>query len=536
MDLTNHNKMLTSSNQSNQYLRPDYLTPLPTTLDAKNSPLALLAQTCSAIGSDSPNPKLLANIEKSTKSHKSSIDSNRDKLSPNSNQSSLSNGSLDHQITIKSSFKPYESSITVRERSNLTPSDEQQHQQQQRSSSNLGANYNINSNNNSNSNNHHNNNTNTNTIRIKTPKTLHNGQQQQQRCDSNQSATSQTRDSSPAAIINGGSSSSTSSRKTPQHQRDNSDSQSPHQQRASSKDSGNISLSQNSPNTRIPNDLSKDLTSLTKSTMPNNNNSSIPSSAASYFSGYPPGLSGFPMDLLTAGFMPHHPMMKAAALNSYFNYARPKGSGGGGGGGGGNSNGGDPTPGMMPPICRDPYCTGCPMSPHVLNKATGQPCPAGCTQCDSSASKSYQQHSNAAAAYAHAQLAALAAASQLPYVCSWIAGDSAYCGKRFGTSDELFQHLRTHTASMPESMLNAVAASGLPPNHPLFQRTYPTPPLSPLSSARYHPYGKPSMYPPTLGPPSLAGLQMPQHPSLAPYFSPYSLYGPRLGASPSMHP
>ncbi|CAG0879493.1 unnamed protein product [Cyprideis torosa] len=36
-----------------QYIQPDYLTPLPTTLDAKKSPLALLAQTCSQIGADS---------------------------------------------------------------------------------------------------------------------------------------------------------------------------------------------------------------------------------------------------------------------------------------------------------------------------------------------------------------------------------------------------------------------------------------------------------------------------------------------------
>lgn len=56
----------------------------------------MLAQTCSAIGSDAPNPKLLANIEKSTR---------RDKSSPASN---LSNGSPNE---IKSSFKPYESSL-----------------------------------------------------------------------------------------------------------------------------------------------------------------------------------------------------------------------------------------------------------------------------------------------------------------------------------------------------------------------------------------------------------------------------------------
>lgn len=212
---------------------------------------------------------------------------------------------------------------------------------------------------------------------------------------------------------------------------------------------------------------------------------------------------------------PHHQMLKAAAMNPYLNYARMKVPGAGD---------------SMMPVCRDPYCTGCALSPHMMGKQSST-CPAGCTQCDHPANK---------AAAAYAQLAAFAAASQLPYVCSWVSGDATYCGKRFSTPEELLQHLRSHPSSMSESMLNpavaAAAAAGLPPNHPLFQRTYPTPPLSPLSTARYHPYSKPTLLPSSLGPPSLAGLQMPPHPSLAQYFSPYSLYGPRIGTQPGMHP
>lgn len=239
-----------------------------------------------------------------------------------------------------------------------------------------------------------------------------------------------------------------------------------------------------------------------------------------FFGAYGPAGLPYPMDLMAASALmsPHHAMLKAASMNPYLNYAnRMKMPGGSG-----TSNGTD----AMGGGCRDPFCTGCSLTPHPIGK-----CQTGCTQCDpAAASKSSYAH-QMSQAFAHAQLAALAAASQMPYVCNWIAGDASYCGKRFSASDELLQHLRTHTASMnPEALLNP-ATAGLPPTHPLLQRTYPTPPLSPLSGNRYHPYSK--ALPPSLHP-SLAGLPMP-HPSLAPYFSPYSLYG-RLGTSPSMHP
>lgn len=115
--------------------------------------------------------------------------------------------------------------------------------------------------------------------------------------------------------------------------------------------------------------------------------------------------------------------------------------------------------------------------------------------------------------------------------CNWVGADSNYCGKRFAASEELFQHLRSeHTGNaIPDSLLNASSAST---NSLLaaFPRAYPTPPLSPLSSARYHPYSKNPLLPPT---PSLAGL-LPPHPSLAQYFSPYALY-PRMSSS-NLHP
>ncbi|XP_055545996.1 zinc finger protein Elbow [Wyeomyia smithii] len=457
--------MLTSNNQ---YIRPEYLSPLPNSFDSKTSPLALLAQTCSAIGSDSPNPKLLANIEKSTKS-------NRDKLSPGT----LSNSSND---TPKSSFKPYESSNVVHD-STKSPDDGRQ----------VGS-------------------------RNKSPKQQNSFNQpaENNRCESNQSAAS------------GRASPSGSNRRSPGNPQS--------QQECIS--SPNCASSKDSPNDRL-NDTADSATSKAtidassrySNSISSDSSSRVTSSAPSLVSVGPPFYSGYgsyPMDLIaTSALMsPHHQMLKAAVMNPYFNYAKMK------------------SPDSMMPVCRDPYCTGCALSSHMLGKLGPSSCPAGCTQCDHPGSKSYATAAaslaasqSSAAMYAHAQLAALAAASQLPYVCNWIGSDSSYCGKRFAASEELFQHLRTqHTAaaSMTEALLNpataAAAAAGLPPTHPLFQRTYPSPQLSPLSSARYHPYGKPSFLPPGMSPAAIASLPIPPQ-----YFHPYSFYGARLNGSNNMH-
>ncbi|KAL3182385.1 hypothetical protein MRX96_034674 [Rhipicephalus microplus] len=90
--------MLTSSNQ---YLRPEFLSPLPTTLDAKKSPLALLAQTCSNIGADNPNIKpIIPPLEKPK---------DQDKSKGKSSSLSSSSTSSSSQLDDKPSFKPYES-------------------------------------------------------------------------------------------------------------------------------------------------------------------------------------------------------------------------------------------------------------------------------------------------------------------------------------------------------------------------------------------------------------------------------------------
>lgn len=345
--------------------------------------------------------------------------------------------------------------------------------------------------------------------RVRTPITSkthnHNG-----RCSSNQSATSSR--SSPA----------NSERKTPAES---------HSEEASTPSKNNERTTPHSPATSSSKaSTSSVLTSTTDPTIKDLplgtfKPGGIPHSSA-FLAAYPPHGIPLGMDLMASSLMSQHHALKSGGLSPYLNYARMK------------------NPSDLVPVCRDPYCTGCSLSSHLLGGSAGvktTSCPAGCTQCDHATSKasSYLGHNPAAAAFAHAQLAALAAASHLPYVCNWISGDASYCGKRFSSSDELLTHLRTHTSVGSVSEASALsmlsASTGLPPTHPLLHRTYPTPPLSPLATARYHPYSKPSLLPPSLASSALTSFPL-GHPGLPPYLSPYSLYGPRLGATPGMHP
>lgn len=211
------------------------------------------------------------------------------------------------------------------------------------------------------------------------------------------------------------------------------------------------------------------------------------------------------------------------------------------------------------PVCRDPYCSNCQLTMQTQHLSSQCTAP-GCAQC--AHEKSLHSLSGLGLAGSVPMLpgfpasagasglpslpsslsslyppGALGAPQGLPFVCNWMAGTD-YCGKRFTTSEDLLQHLRTHTSSTETSSL-AAAYGGLsvfPPSiNPVshlptpgaispnsIRRSYPTS-LSPvnglLGANRYHPYKSPV-------------LSSQSVPPLGHYYSPYALYQQRLGAVP----
>ncbi|XP_068610572.1 zinc finger protein 503-like [Brachionichthys hirsutus] len=126
----------------------------------------------------------------------------------------------------------------------------------------------------------------------------------------------------------------------------------------------------------------------------------------------------------------------------------------------------------------------------------------------------------------------------LPHVCNWVSANGP-CDKRFSCSEELLSHLRTHTAFAgteklmsgypgSSSLANAAAAAmachmHIPPNGgpggpgTLALRG----PHHPLGlSSRYHPYSKSPLPTP--------GVPVPVSAATGAYYSPYALYGQRL--------
>ncbi|KAK2818691.1 hypothetical protein Q5P01_024252 [Channa striata] len=212
-------------------------------------------------------------------------------------------------------------------------------------------------------------------------------------------------------------------------------------------------------------------------------------------------------------------------------------------------------PSFMQGLCRDPYCLSYPSVSHL----GGSNCNS-CIHDPSSTLKSsfplvYPSHplhslhqsslsSSATSSLSHPlyTYGFMLPNDPLPHACNWVSAGGP-CDKRFATSDELLAHLRTHTA-LPvgmDSKLLSVSSSGpaschlhlphqsspgsIPGSIPssLSLRAPPS-----LGLARYHPYSKVHL------PPGPSSISLHSLPTTGPYYPHYALYSQRLGSASAL--
>ncbi|KAM6943847.1 zinc finger protein 703 [Lycodopsis pacificus] len=208
-------------------------------------------------------------------------------------------------------------------------------------------------------------------------------------------------------------------------------------------------------------------------------------------------------------------------------------------------------PSLMQGLCRDPYCLTYHNAPHLGG--------SNCSTCvhDPSSLKSgypmvYPSHhlhslhpsslsTNTAPTLSHPlyTYGFMLPNEPQPHACNWVSVGGP-CDKRFATSEELLAHLRTHTAlhGMVDSKLLSAYPSSvsstaschlhMPPHSSAgtLPSSFSLRGSPGLSLARYHPYSKSHLQ-------GAPGFPMTNLPSSA-YYSPYALYSQRLGSASAL--
>ncbi|XP_062399122.1 zinc finger protein 703 [Sardina pilchardus] len=509
-------KMLTAHSH---ILHPEYLQPLTSApisieLDAKKSPLALLAQTCSQIGKPDPPPSSkLASLSSSGHSDKDS-----GSRSSGSSVSSVKSGDQHQPLDDKSSFKPYAKSggecrkdgvgdkAGFRVPGGSTGAVTCPHATSPRTSSPTQH----------------------------TPPQAH---RQSQPSPTQKSGHGQSHytDSKSGSADQGSADSGGPVKKETEHSKPGLD----HAQIANSSHARASANSSNGSSASSPQPDSKADAQLPQP--------GLSAGHVAPVSPFKPGHSVFPLPPSSMGY-------HGSIVGAYAGYPSQFGAGMGVPGKHPSSS---PLTGASPPsfmqgLCRDPYCLTYPNAPHL----GGQNC-STCVHDPSAGLKSgfplmypsHHLHSLHPTALTSSTTPSLSHPlytygfmlqnEPQPHACNWVSVGGP-CDKRFSTSEELLAHLRTHTAlpgvdgkllSAYPSSVSSAASCHLhlpPPTSPgALPSSFSLRGSPGLSLARYHPYGKAHL-------PGGPSLPMHSLPGSSPYYSPYTLYSQRLGSASAL--
>ncbi|XP_038128656.1 zinc finger protein 503-like [Cyprinodon tularosa] len=482
-------KMLTA--RAGHILHPEYLQPLPSTpvspieLDAKKSPLALLAQTCSQIGKpDPPSSSKLSTVA-------SSASSDKEAKSGPLKMSDI--GAED-----KSSFKPYSKSSEKKESSsNSIGGDKSGFRVPSATCQPF-------------------------TPRTGSPSSCTSvsplpsegktgDKEEKKESDCNKGTT----DCSGSQRINGiTSDDSTSGSK------------------AATSDSVSVTSSSSSSSSVLG------LVAPVSPYKPGHSVFPLPSASISYPGSLAGAYAGYHQPFLPPGMTLDPSKPSSQLLSAQFAAACSKA-------GSSPLAGASPPSLMSASLCRDPYCLSYHCTSH-LSGASGANC-AHDSALKSGYPLMYPthplhgMHSSAPSFSGHPlyPYGFMLPNDPLPHVCNWVSANGP-CDKRFSSSEELLSHLRTHTSfagteklisGYPGSttLANAAAAAAMACHMHIPSNGSPGSPSAltlrgphhPLGlSGRYHPYSKSPLPAP--------GAPVPVPAATGPYYSPYALYGQRL--------
>ncbi|XP_061563753.1 zinc finger protein 503-like [Cololabis saira] len=491
-------KMLTA--RAGHILHPEYLQPLPSTpvspieLDAKKSPLALLAQTCSQIGK--PDPPSSSKL--------SSVTSN------GSSDKETKSGPLkmsDIGAEDKSSFKPYSKSSEKKDSSSSSSG----HSGDKSSFRVPSA-----------------------TCPPFTPRTgspnsctsvsplpsdgKAGDKEEKKDSESNKSSTTENSGSQRinGIISDGNHQESTSGSKT------------------GTSDSPSVTSSSSSSV------LCSGLVAPVSPYKPGHTVFPLPSPGISYPGSLAGAYAGYPQSFLPHGMSLDPTKSSSQLLSAQFASSL-----------GCSKAGTSPLAGASPPslmtasLCRDPYCLSYHCTSHLSGAASANQC-AHDSALKSGYPLMYQAHplhgvhSSAPAFSGHPlyPYGFMLPNDPLPHVCNWVSANGP-CDKRFSSSEELLGHLRTHTAFAgteklisgypgSTSLANAAAAAAMACHMHLPHNGSPGSPGSLALRGPHHPLGLSSRYHPYSKSPLPAPGAVPVPAATGPYYSPYALYGQRL--------